>query len=427
MRGPRARSALVRGALRQGLRGFAGGLPRVFWWLWGGMLVNRLGGLVVPYLAIYLTERRGASVAQAGLIASLWGLGSIASGPIGGLLADRVGRRSTLVAALAASGLGMMALGFVERLEVLAPAAVFLGFASDVFRPAMQAAVADLVPEPAARVRAYGLVYWAVNLGFAAALAVAGLLASASFTLLFLLDGATTLAFAAIVLAKVPETRPKGGRHEPALRGLATAFRDPSLLPLLALNFLFRHLWQSHAALPVDMRRNGLSAATYGALLSMNGLAVVVLQPLSIRFLAGRDSGRILALGGAPWGSGGDATRWPPARPHAQRHPGVDARRGARHAGRLGGDSEHRPGPPPRPLPGRLEHELVLRRLRWAGHRRVGAGPVRRGGAVARVRGGGAHDGRGPPRGRAGAAANDPLRLVTLTGAGVTSPNPESE
>jgi len=299
--------ARVLGAFRQLVRGFAGGLPRAFWWLWAGMLVNRLGGLVVPYLAIYLTERRGASVAQAGLIASMWGLGSIASGPIGGLLADRVGRRSTLVAALVASGLAMISLGFVERLEVLAPAAVFLGFASDVFRPAMQAAVADLVTEPVARVRAYGLVYWAVNLGFAGGVAVAGLLASVSFTLLFLLDGATTLLFAAIVLAKVPETRPAGGRHEPALRGLASAFRDPSLAPLLVLNVLFAGiLWQSHAALPVDMRRNGLSAAGYGALLSMNGLAVVVLQPLSTRFIAGRDPARVIALGallvGLGWG-----------------------------------------------------------------------------------------------------------------------------
>ena len=78
-------------------------------------------------------------------------------------------------------------------------------------------------------------------------------------------------------------------------------------MPLLLLNFLFAGiLWQSHAALPIDMRRNGLSAASYGALLSMNGLAVVILQPLSIRFLAGRDPGRILALGallvGLGWG-----------------------------------------------------------------------------------------------------------------------------
>ena len=288
-------------------RAQAGGLPATFWWLWAGMLVNRLGGLVVPYLAIYLTERRGATVAQAGLVASLWGFGSIASGPVGGLLADRLGRRSTLVAALAAGGAGMIALGFVERLDVIAPAALVLGFASECFRPAMQAAVADVVTDPAARVRAFGLVYWAVNLGFAVALALAGVLAGISFTMLFLLDGATTLLFAAIVLEHVPETRPAGAQHEPALKGLASAFGDRVLLPLLALNVLFASLlWQTHAALPVDMRRHGLSAATYGVLAAMNGLLIVFLQPVTSRLVAGRDEGRVLALGallvGAGWG-----------------------------------------------------------------------------------------------------------------------------
>jgi MFS family permease len=226
---------------------------------------------------------------------------------VGGLLADRLGRRATLVAALGAGGAGMIALGFVEGLDLIAPAALVLGFAAECFRPAMQAAVADVVTEPAARVRAYGLVYWAVNLGFAVALAVAGLLAGISFTVLFLLDGATTLLFAAIVLVHVPETRPAGARHEPALAGLASAFRDPVLLPLLVLNVLFAALlWQTHAALPVDMRRHGLSAATYGALASMNGLLIVFLQPVTSRLVQGRDEGRVLALGallvGVGWG-----------------------------------------------------------------------------------------------------------------------------
>jgi len=297
----------VLGRLQATVRSFAGGLPRAFWWLWAGMLVNRLGGFVVPYLAIYLTERRGATVAQAGAIASLWGLGSIGSGPVGGLLADRLGRRATLVGALAVGGAGMIALGFVERLEVIAPAAALLGFASESFRPAMQAAVADVVTEPAARLRAYGLVYWAVNLGFGVALVLAGVLASVSYTLLFVLDGATTLAFAAIVLWRVPETRPRGepGSHASALRGLAVAFGDRVLMALLGLNFLFAALlWQSHAALPVDMRAHGLSPATYGVLMALNGITIVLVQPFAPRLVAGRDAGRVLAAAGLVIGAG---------------------------------------------------------------------------------------------------------------------------
>jgi ABC-type dipeptide/oligopeptide/nickel transport system permease subunit len=76
------------------------GLPRTYWILWTGALINRLGGFVMPLLALYLTGERGLSVEQAGLVVSLYGAGALLSGPVGGALADRWGRRSTLVLAL---------------------------------------------------------------------------------------------------------------------------------------------------------------------------------------------------------------------------------------------------------------------------------------------------------------------------------------
>jgi hypothetical protein len=33
-----------------------GGLPRLFWMLWAGILVNRLGTLVEPFLGVYLVR-----------------------------------------------------------------------------------------------------------------------------------------------------------------------------------------------------------------------------------------------------------------------------------------------------------------------------------------------------------------------------------
>ena len=292
----------------QEVRALAGGLPPTYWWLWFGMLVNRLGGFVVPFLAIYLTERRGATLAEAGLISSLWGVGAIGAGPVGGLLADRVGRRRTLAGALGVSGAGMVALGFLEPLPVIAGGVLLLGFFAEMFRPAMQAAVADVVPSAEARVRAFGLVYWAVNLGFAAAVVIAGALALVSYRLLFLLDGATTLAFAGLVLWKVPETRPAG--HPRAASpggGLLGALRDPVLAALVGLNFVFAAmLFQAMTALPLDMRARGLSTAEYGALMAVNGVVIVLLQPFVTRAGARRDSARMLALAallaGVGWG-----------------------------------------------------------------------------------------------------------------------------
>src|SRR5215469_2695468 len=73
----------------------AGGLPRPFWVLWAGTLVNRLGTFVEPFLALYLTGTRHLSLAEAGAVLAAYGAGSVPSQLIGGSLSDRIGRRAT--------------------------------------------------------------------------------------------------------------------------------------------------------------------------------------------------------------------------------------------------------------------------------------------------------------------------------------------
>ncbi|HTO97636.1 MAG TPA: MFS transporter, partial [Myxococcales bacterium] len=184
----------------------AGGLPRTYWILWTGALINRLGGFVMPLLALYLTGERGLSVEQVGLVVSLYGAGALLAGPVGGFFADRAGRRSTLVAALVLGALAMLHLAFARSAAHIAFAAFLLGLLGELYRPGVSAAIADLVPS-ADRARAYGILYWAVNLGFSVASIVGGVMAHRNFMLLFALDAATTLGFAAIVWAKIPETR----------------------------------------------------------------------------------------------------------------------------------------------------------------------------------------------------------------------------
>ncbi len=53
-------------SLRATLRETLGGLPRAYWALWVGLLVNRVGSFVVPFLSLYLTQERGLSVTEAG-------------------------------------------------------------------------------------------------------------------------------------------------------------------------------------------------------------------------------------------------------------------------------------------------------------------------------------------------------------------------
>ena len=181
-------------SVRDSLRSATARLPRSFWVLWAGTLVTRIGSFVLPFLALYLTEALHLSLSQAGLVIALYGAGGAVAGPLGGYLADRFGRRVTMVLALGFGGAGMIALGLVHRVEHLAPTVFLVALVSEMYRPAMQAAVADLVA-PSDRVRAFGLVYWVINVGFAIGRSIWG------DALKEFLDGSTERADAAARIA----------------------------------------------------------------------------------------------------------------------------------------------------------------------------------------------------------------------------------
>ncbi len=288
-------------ALRRYLRAAAGGFPATFWWLWGGMFVNRMGGFVLPFLALYLTRQHGFTPEQAGLFVSLYGAGIIGAGPLGGLLADRVGRRATMLASLAGGGLLAIVFGLLRGPVEIGVATLLLGLVGEMYRPAMQAAIGDVVP-PGDRVRAFGLVYWAVNLGFGIGLSLAGILADRSLRLLFALDGSTSLAFALMVLLRVTETRPaSAGRpaHRRApLAELLAAWRDRPYVAFLGLYFLFLLFFsQIFTSLPLDMGLHGISPGGYGFAMAMNGIVIVLVQPVAGPIARRFQPSRVLALG----------------------------------------------------------------------------------------------------------------------------------
>jgi MFS family permease len=285
---------------------FLRSFPATFWWLVAGLLVNRLGTFVIPFLSLYLTERRGFPVAVVGLLVSLMGAGAMAASPAGGVLADRWGRRATMLLSTIAGGTTMLALAFATAPWAIAGLVLLLGFLGDLYRPAMHAAIADLIG-PEQRVAAFGLVYWAANIGWAISMPLAGLLSAWSWPALFVGDGLTTLLFGLVVYLGVAETRPREAVEstEHPLSGLRLVLADREFRGFLVLQFLYVVLlWQAVLAQPMDMASKGVAKGTYGLIAALNPLVVVLLQPLGIRLSRSRDHSRILALGAALTGLG---------------------------------------------------------------------------------------------------------------------------
>jgi len=273
------------------------GMPRPFWVLWTGILINRLGTLVEPFLALYLVAVRGFPVAAAGGVLAVYALGSMISQITGGLLADTLGRRATLTAGMLANGACLIALGYVTA----APAVIAMTFAAgattDTYRPAAQALVADLIPA-AGRARAYGLISWAANLGFSAAMLSGGVLARAGFRWLFWADALTCAAFAALAWRAVPlpQARPPARDKPPG--GFADVLRDPVMAgcALVALGYMAVYQ-QAFTTLPIAMHAAGLPPPAYGLVMALNGIVIVIAQPLAGRWLAGRDHSLVVVAG----------------------------------------------------------------------------------------------------------------------------------
>ncbi|MEU4336890.1 MFS transporter [Micromonospora lupini] len=274
-------------ALRRLWDDTAGGLPATFWYLWAGLLINRAGAFAMLFLSLYLTDARGASESVAGTVVGAYGAGGAAGVLLGGVLADRWGRRATLLAAHLATAVLMVALAFSRPLLLIAALSALVGVVHSMPSPAFVAAIVDVVPAQR-RSRAFNLQFWAFNLGMAVASLLAGVLAEASFTALFLVDAAATLTAAAVIGWKVPETLgratgappadpPKAGRSR--REGLHTALTDRTFLVFVGLTFVLAVLTlQTSTIMPLAMRADGLGPSAYGAVVALGGALIVLGQ-----------------------------------------------------------------------------------------------------------------------------------------------------
>jgi MFS family permease len=297
--------------VRRWLRQAAGGLPSTYWYLWSGILINRIGTFAILFLSLYLTEVRGTSPALAGLVVGTYGVGGAAGTLLGGVLADRWGRRATLLSAhLVAAGL-MVALGLVHQLALIAALAVLLGVAHSMPSPAYVSAIVDVVPEPD-RGRAFNLQFWAFNLGMAAASLLAGMVAEWSYLALFLLDAGSTLASAILIWWRVPETlvtQPRRRRRSsvaPKPRaGLRTVFADRVFLTFVGLTFVLAVLTaQTSSIMPLAMHGDGLPPSAYGIVVAVGGALIVAGQLFVPRLISGHRKHHVLAVATALLGIG---------------------------------------------------------------------------------------------------------------------------
>lgn len=261
-----------------------GGLPAPVWIVFATTFVNRAGSMVLPFLALYGTRYLGVRPALAGVALSVYGVGGLIGAPMAGRLCDRIGAFAVLRGSLLASGAILLALPLAKGFATFLALTFVWSLVAESVRPASLAAL-TLSVSPEQRKAAVAVNRLAINLGMSIGPMVGGFLAGVSYPLLFIVDGATTIA-ASIVLTFLlmwkPAATPSIVRQaaNSSRNGRVSVLRDPRAMVFLTGVLLMAVVFFQHeSAMPIFLVRDlHYSESFYGILFVVNTALIVLAE-----------------------------------------------------------------------------------------------------------------------------------------------------
>nr|WP_276904825.1 MFS transporter [Pedobacter kyonggii] len=182
------------------------GLSRETWLLSIVMMFNRCGSMAVPFMGLYVTQSLHRSEMDAGLIITLFGIGSILGSAMGGKLTDMIGFRPVQILSSIVGGLLFILFSTITHFYSLCILTVVISFFSEAFRPANFTAVAHYATEGTIT-RSYSLNRLAVNIGWSVGISLAGIIASINYKLLFIVEGGVSIIVGLLILSFLPQVK----------------------------------------------------------------------------------------------------------------------------------------------------------------------------------------------------------------------------
>lgn len=259
------------------------GLPPEIWLISLVTLINRSGAMVIPFLTVYLTQKLGFSLMEAGWVMSAFGAGSVLGSYLGGKLTDRYGHYEVQFWSLMMSGVMFFLLMQMEQLWSFALLTFCTSFVADIFRPANMASISAYSPQNL-YTRSVALLRFAINLGFSLGPALGGLIAAyAGYKWLFVMDGLTCMMAAVLFRLFVPnkeEEIPVEKHEDGKIPPKFSILNDRPFL-LFALFQLITSIafLQFLSTIPVFMKENlMLQENAIGLLMALNGILIVIVE-----------------------------------------------------------------------------------------------------------------------------------------------------
>ena len=269
--------------------------PRPVWVLVLGVFVNRCGSFFSMFVVLFLTDQ-GYTTAELPPVLIGVAAASMVGSLAGGWLADRLGRKASLITSMTSSGLSLAALSITPAgwQTVLAVCSVALFTQSYI--PAASALIVDQCA-PRDRVPIFALFRLALNVGAAVGPVLAGLLAASSYGVLFAVDSGTCLLFAVLLAAGLPRSG-RGARrsatkttttttteqvHGGAVAGVRANDSATGVIVLCLALFLVALVYAQYSStLPLRLVADDMSPRFYANLLAFNAVLVITLElPMS--------------------------------------------------------------------------------------------------------------------------------------------------
>jgi len=208
--------------------------PSLFWIIVVTLFIDAIGStLLFPFFALYITEKFGVGMTEAGVLLGLSSLFGLVGSMVGGALTDRFGRRRLILFGLTFSALSSLSFGLAWDIKILYFLIVIVGLLSRIANPAYDAMLADILPKNKQQ-EGFGITRVAFNFAWIFGTALGGLIAARSFLALFLIDTFLSIMLMIVLYIYLPETQPQ--RHDEEKE------REPFLKTLAGYKFVLRDL-----------------------------------------------------------------------------------------------------------------------------------------------------------------------------------------
>jgi predicted MFS family arabinose efflux permease len=252
---------------------------RKVWPLIFATLINRMGSMVLFFLALYLTKELGFSLASTGIISSFFGLGCVAGSYLGGEFTHHLGARNTQLLSLFFSAFFFILIPQVTTQGLFTLLIFFSGVAIDLLRPANSAALAKLARKDNISTL-ITLDRQAVSIGCAFGPMLGGFIAQYNFGAIFYLDALTSFLAFAIILFFTRDDEVVGSEAGTSDHQMKHPLRNGIFLQYLIVVFAMGLVFfQMFTAFPLYLSKHfGYSQANIGLLMGFNSALIFVFE-----------------------------------------------------------------------------------------------------------------------------------------------------